>query len=205
MASSQVPLPASYGTHTPGRRTTRTVRLPKLLTPSKFSTSVGQARREPRVYCSLTTRSGLRYIHHSHIPRSIPVSHFILLGLCADPFGRLAMHHLQQRCSSNSAPSFSLHLHYHLRHVRFWTCGPSQLCSLKQIIPDDGLDHFSYFISSCAPLQTLTLLCNLPTCHPSTSPNRLPTNSARTRFDACRSLQTLTVVTNSSHRHTYIL
>lgn len=67
-------------------------------------------------------------------------------------FGRLAMHHLQQRCSSDGAPSFSLHLHHHLRHVRFWTCGPSQLCSLKQIIPDDGSDHFSYFISSCAPL-----------------------------------------------------
>lgn len=154
MVSSQVPLPASYGTHTPGRRTTRTVRLPRPLTPSRFSTSAGQTRREPRVSCSPTTRSGLRYIHHNHIPRLILASHLILLAICADRLGRLAMHDLQERCSSDSTPSLSLCLHHHLRHVRFWTCGPSQLCSLKQIIPDDGLlDHFSYFhISLCALL-----------------------------------------------------
>jgi len=78
MASSQVALPASYGTHTPGSRASQTVRLLRLLTPSRFSMSVGQARRGPLASCSLTMRSGSRYIHHNHIPRLVPVGSALL-------------------------------------------------------------------------------------------------------------------------------
>ena len=45
-------------------------------------------------------------------------------------FHRLAMLRLPERYSPNRAPCLSLHLPHHFRHVRFWICDPSQLCSL---------------------------------------------------------------------------
>jgi len=120
--SSRVPLPASYGTHTPGRRTTRTVRLPKLLTPSRFSTSVGQTRRGPRVYCSPTTRSGLHSIHHSHIPRLVPVSHFAHLAICAEVFWQVG-----------NAPLATAVLFRQRTQLFSASASPSSSCSLQDL------------------------------------------------------------------------
>lgn len=153
MVSSQVPLPASYGTHTPGRRTTRTVRLPKLLTPSRFSTSVDQTRRGPRVYCSPTTRSGLHSIHHSHIPRLVPVSHFAHLAICAEVFWQVG-----------NAPLATAALFRQRTQLFSASASPSSSCSLQDLRSFATLlvkaDYsgrwigpfflFSYFL--CAPL-----------------------------------------------------
>jgi len=154
MVSSQVPLPASYGTHTPGRRTTRTVRLPRPLTPSRFSTSAGQTRREPRVYCSPTTRSGLRYIHHNHIPRLILVGNARLAR--AVPFRQHT-----QPFSASASPSSS--------------CSLLDLRSFATLLVKSRLyrtmdcwtiSPISYLL--VRPLIDINSFMHLPTCHSST-------------------------------------
>jgi len=134
MASYQVLLPAWFGTHMPGRRTTQTARSPRLLTHWRFSMSVGQARRGRLVYCNLTMRLGLRYIHHSRIPQ------LILVGNA--PLARVVLSQQHTRPFSASVSQFSSCLLLDLQSFATML--------VKQIIPMGWT--ISVFISSCMPL-----------------------------------------------------
>jgi hypothetical protein len=152
MASYQVLLPAWFGTHMPGRRTTQTARSPRLLTHWRFSMSVGQARRGRLVYCNLTMRSGLRYIHHSRIPQLILVSYlyseiFSPYGLTLwqvgnAPLARVVLSQQHTRPFSASVSQFSSCLLLDLQSFA--------TVLVKQIIPMGWT--ISVFISSCVPL-----------------------------------------------------
>ena len=156
MASYRVLLPAWFGTHMPGSRTIQIARSPRLLTPSRFSMSVGQARRRRLVYYNLTMRSGLRYIHHSRIPQLILVSYlysetFLLYGLTLwqvgnVPLARVVLSQQHTRPFSASVSQFSSCLLLDLQSFATML--------VKQIIPMGWT--ISVFISSCVPLWTLT-------------------------------------------------
>jgi len=136
MASYRVLLPAWFGTHMPGSRTIQIARSPRLLTPSRFSMSVGQARRRHLVYYNLTMRSGLRYIHHSRIPRLILVGNV--------PLARVVLSQQHTRPFSASVSQFSSCLLLDLHSFATML--------VKQIIPMG----WTISLFSCVPLWTLT-------------------------------------------------